>query len=160
MVPGSKSMASPRRDVEDAAIGEHHAQRAPPSGAWRRSGSCASRWRWWRWCRRWTADGLGGVGRIELAACAGPRRADRAAERRRPRWRSPGWTSRRLSFSSESTHPPKGTRAAGDAGAGARDGDAASGRGRFAQARPRRRLHPSGIRTRSAWPRRPEASSR
>ena len=56
------------RHSQHAAVGQHHAQALHPAPRRRRTGSCATRWHWWRCCRRSTPPVSVGIGRIELAA--------------------------------------------------------------------------------------------
>ena len=93
------------------AVGHPSGPRADRAhgAAYRRSGSCAIRWHWWRSCRRSTPRFPWGradrIGRVRLRPHADPTSRTPG----RPQ-RSPAWISRRLSFSRESSAPLRAPR--------------------------------------------------
>ena len=101
---------------------------------------------------------FGGVGRIELAGAL--RRGMKSLSNTPAPAMAPWMNSKPVNFSSEITQPPSGTPRAGDAGAGAGDGDGPAGHGPAAAQRGGQSASLAGTINRSAWPRKPEASSR
>ena len=142
--------------IQNAPVGEHHAQPLHPRAASRRSGNCATRWRCTRCCRRSKPRSRWDRADTTVPTRA-PRHAHRAAALRRPPSHSPGWISRRVELF-QREHPAAERHAAARY-AGARAGDrdrnsrrrslAQDRRHRFVRSRvriPARRARPSARR--------------